>query len=41
MEQQEWRGCDVVVLDDILIGAKGNDDGGSGTGKTYLIFSGL
>ena len=24
-------------LDDILIGATGDDDGGSGAGKTYLI----
>ena len=26
-------------LDDILIGATGSDDGGSGSGKTYLILS--
>ena len=24
-------------LDDIIIGASGNDDGGDGAGKTYLI----
>ena len=28
-------------LDDILVGAYGNDDGGSGAGKTYLILSNL
>ena len=28
-------------LDDIVVGAKGNDDGGYLSGKAYLIFSGL
>ena len=28
-------------LDDLLVGAHGNDDGGSAAGKTYLILSGL
>jgi hypothetical protein len=27
--------------DDIIIGADGNDDGGSGAGKAYLFFGGL
>ena len=26
-------------LDDLLIGAYENDDGGTGAGKTYLLFS--
>ena len=28
-----------VDLDDILIGARGNDDNGAEAGKTYLLFS--
>ncbi len=28
-------------FDDLLVGAHGNDDGGSGAGKAYLILSGL
>jgi hypothetical protein len=32
---------DVDGLDDLLVGASGNDDGGDKAGKAYLILSNL
>ena len=39
--QQNPLDVDGDGLDDLLVGAYGNNDGASDAGKTYLILSGL